>query len=123
MCRKFDGTHFIKLFYFSYMAKKRCWACSSLDAIRWGNRGGGKQRFKCKACGILFTENRKAQRLKNRFVWFRKWILERQTYQTLSRESGYSKDTLQRTFYAFLEQAPRVKIIKRDKVHLRMDGT
>jgi transposase-like protein len=49
--------------------------------------------------------------------------LERQTYRTLCRESGYSKDTLQKTFYAFLEQPPRVKIIKCDKVHLRMDGT
>lgn len=49
--------------------------------------------------------------------------MERQTYQTLARESGYCRDTLQRTFYTLLEQAPSVRIIKRDKVHLRMDGT
>ena len=72
---------------------------------------------------MLFTNNRPEQRLKNRFVWFKKWILERQTYKTLTRDSGYSKDTLQRTFYAILEQAPVIKIIKRNDVNLRMDAT
>lgn len=56
-------------------------------------------------------------------MWFRKWIIERQTYQILSRESGLSQATLQRTFYHFLEQAPLVKIIKRERVHLRIDAT
>lgn len=55
--------------------------------------------------------------------WFKKWILERQTYQTLCRDSGYSKDTLQRTFYTILKQSPSLKIIKREKVNLRMDAT
>jgi hypothetical protein len=50
-------------------------------------------------------------------------VLERQTYKTLSRDSGLSKDTLQRTFYLFLEQSPCVKIIKRKNVNLRMDAT
>ena len=71
----------------------------------------------------MFTNNRKEQQLKNRFVWFKKWVLERQTYKTLSRDSGYSKDTLQRTFYAHLEKAPKIKIIKRDAINLRMDAT
>lgn len=61
--------------------------------------------------------------MENRFVWFRKWILERQTFKTLSRDSGLSIDTLQRTFYAFLEKSPEVKIIQRGKVHLRIDAT
>ena len=72
---------------------------------------------------MLFTRNDAVQRLKNRFVWFRKWVLERQTFRTLSRDSGLSIDTLQRTFYAFLEQAPSVKIRKRPHVHLRLDAT
>lgn len=71
----------------------------------------------------MFTQNRPEQRLKNRFIWFKKWILERQTYKTLTRDSGYSKDTLQRTFYAILEQAPKVKIIQRNNVNLPMDAT
>jgi hypothetical protein len=69
----------------------------------------GKQRLKCKNCGILFTQNRPDQRYSNRFVWFKKWILERQTYKTLSQDSGLSKDTLQQTFYHFLNKAPKNK--------------
>lgn len=61
--------------------------------------------------------------MENRFVWFKKWILERQTFKTLSRDSGLSIDTLQRLFYAYLKQCPKVKIIKRDRVHLRVDAT
>lgn len=72
---------------------------------------------------ILFTRNDADQRLKNRFVWFRKWILERQTFKNLSRDSALSVDTLQRTFYAYLKQSPKVKIIKRSNVHLRIDAT
>jgi len=53
----------------------------------------------------------------------RKWILERQTFKTLSRDSGLSIDTLQRIFYAFLERSPTVKILKRSNIHLRLDAT
>jgi hypothetical protein len=61
--------------------------------------------------------------LENRFVWFKKWVLERQSFKTLSRDSGLSIDTLQRIFYAFLQRSPVVKILKRRSVHLRMDAT
>jgi len=61
--------------------------------------------------------------LENRFVWFKKWVLERQTFKTLNRDSGLSIDTLQRIFYAFLQRSPVVKILKRRSVHLRMDAT
>jgi hypothetical protein len=71
----------------------------------------------------LFTRNDPTQKIENRFIWFKKWVLERQTYQTISRDSGYSKDTLQRTFYTILEQSPKLNIIKREKVHLRLDAT
>ena len=90
--------------------------------IRWGKQLE-KQRFKCKKCNILFTRNDKAKRTTNRFVWFRKWIIERQTFKTLSRDSGLSVDTLQRIFYFYLKQSPTVKIVKRNKVHLRLDAT
>lgn len=49
--------------------------------------------------------------------------MERQTFKTLSRDSGLSIDTLQRTFYALLEKSPNVKILKRPNVHLRIDAT
>lgn len=71
----------------------------------------------------MFTNNRKEQKINNRFIWFKKWVLERQTYNTLARDSGYCIDTLQRTFYALLEKAPKIKIIKRKSVNLRMDAT
>lgn len=71
----------------------------------------------------MFTRNAPHQRLYNRFIWFKKWILERQTYKTLSRDSGLSISTLKRRFYALLEQSPQVKILKRSSVHLRMDAT
>jgi len=61
--------------------------------------------------------------LQNRFIWFKKWILERQTFKTLSRDSNLSIDTLQRIFYTFLGKAPKVKILKRPHVHLRLDAT
>ncbi len=93
-----------------------------MDIIGWGKRLG-RQRFKCKNCGIFFTRNDPGQRLENRFVWFRKWILERQTFKTLSRDSRLSIDTLQRTFYFYLEESPDVKILKRERVHLRIDAT
>ena len=93
-----------------------------MDVIRWGKRLG-RQRFRCRNCDVFFTRNRPGQRLKNRFVWFRKWILERQTFKTLSRDSGLSKDTLQRIFYAYLEKSPTVGIIHRTDVHLRVDAT
>jgi AraC-like DNA-binding protein len=90
--------------------------------IRWGIQSG-KQRFKCKNCGIFFTRNDREQRLSNRFIWFKKWILERQTFKTLSRDSGLSVDTLQRIFYAYLKRSPTVRILKRANVNLRVDAT
>ena len=49
--------------------------------------------------------------------------MERQTFKTLSRDSGLSIDTLQRIFYTFLKQSPSVKIRKSRHVHLRLDAT
>ena len=49
--------------------------------------------------------------------------MERQTFKTLSRDSGLSIDTLQRLFYTCLEQAPTVAIVKRRGIHLRLDAT
>lgn len=49
--------------------------------------------------------------------------MERQTYKTLQRDSGLSKDTLQRLFYHFLKEAPLTPILPHDKVYLRVDAT
>lgn len=90
--------------------------------IKWGKQAG-KQRFRCKDCGQLFCWFNRNVRFANRFVWFRKWVLERQTYKTLQRDSGLSKDTLQRVFYFFLEKGPLTPLIHHDFIHLRVDAT
>ena len=54
----------------------------------------GKQRFKCKDCGLLFQWDNDAVKDSNRFIWFKKWIMERQVYRYLVRDSGTSSRTL-----------------------------
>lgn len=49
--------------------------------------------------------------------------MERQTYKTLQRDSRLSKDTLQKTFYYFLDKAPLTPIIHHDNIYLRVDAT
>lgn len=90
--------------------------------MKWGFQSG-KQRFKCKQCGQLFCWSNLSVRYQNRFVWFRKWILERQIYKTLQRQSGLSKDTLQKTFYYFLNKAPLTPLLHHDYIYLRVDAT
>lgn len=65
--------------------------------ISWGKQNG-KRRFKCKNCGIYFTSENKSVGLKNKEIWFKKWIVGKQTYEQISAESGYSVSTLQRYF-------------------------
>jgi hypothetical protein len=115
-------TFSLNFFVYGKIKKKRCWSCNSLLVIRWGKQLN-KQRFKCKDCGILFTRNAPEQKIKNRFIWFKKWVLERQTYKTLSRDSGLSIDTLQRTFYHYLDKAPKFNIYNNGPIQLRIDGT
>ena len=93
-----------------------------MAVIGWGKQQN-KQCFKCKNFGPLFSSNDKMQTIENRFVWFEKWVLKRQTYKTLHRDSGLSKDTLQQTFYHFLDQAPLTPIIHHDNVYLKTDAT
>lgn len=90
--------------------------------MRWGKRSG-RQRFRCKQCSVYFTNTDKEQIVRNRFVWFKKWVLERQTYKSLQRDSGLSKDTLQRLFYKLLNKAPVTPLIHHDNIHLRVDAT
>jgi hypothetical protein len=90
--------------------------------VGWGKQQN-KQHFRYKNCGILFIYNDKQETIRNLFVWFSKWDLERQTYKILQRDSGLSKYTLQRTFYYFLLQAPLTPIIHHDNVYLRVDAT
>lgn len=102
--------------------KTRCWGCHSLDVIRWGFQQG-KQRFKCKNCGLLFTRNKPEQSKRNRLVWFREWIVGKQTFEQISEESGYSTRSLKRYFYDYLLESPNWKISRSEKLNLLIDGT
>ncbi len=102
--------------------KKRCWSCKSLDVIKWGKQLG-KQRFKCKSCGLLFTSNNLGVTKRNRFKWFRDWVLGRQTILQISKASGYSHRTLQTYFDYYLSKRPVLHIKPSEKLNLLIDGT
>jgi hypothetical protein len=102
--------------------KNRCWACSSLEVIKWGIRDG-KQRFRCQNCGIYSTRRNHGVSKKNRFVWFREWIVGKQTFKQLVTKSGYSERTLKNYFYDYLAHYPTWHIQRSESVNLLLDGT
>lgn len=57
------------------------------------------------------------------FHWFRKWILERQIYRTLSRDKKQSIRSIQRLFKTYLLAAPEFPIRSQKQAHLVIDGT
>lgn len=108
--------------YLWIVQKKRCWACGFTDSIKWGHQSG-KQRYKCKNCGILYTASNHGVSKANRFVWFEKWVVERNTFSELSMTSGYSDRTLRRYFYEYLSKPPVLSVYPSEKVNLLIDGT
>ena len=90
--------------------------------ISWGTQNG-KRRFKCKNCGIYFTSENKSVSLKNKEIWFKKWIVGKQTYEQIFKESGYSISTLQRYFNTMLGKAPTLTYTQKKEVYLLIDGT
>jgi hypothetical protein len=57
------------------------------------------------------------------FHWFRKWVLERQIYRTLSRDKKQSARSIQRLFKTYLLAAPEFPIRSQKQAHLIIDGT
>ena len=102
--------------------KNRCWVCNSLDVIKWGHQNG-KQRFRCKKCGALNTRKNPGVSRSNRFIWFREWIIGKQTFEQLCVKSGYSSRTLRRYFAAYLSDYPVWRMKSSEKVNLLIDGT
>ncbi|WP_300958518.1 IS1/IS1595 family N-terminal zinc-binding domain-containing protein [Bacteroides acidifaciens] len=84
-------------------------SCSSLAIIKWGHRNG-HQRYKCLDCARTFTFRRKDVSSNNRFIWFRWWVLRKQTLSEVSSLSGYSERQLSRWFVVYLEKHPRWEI-------------
>lgn len=90
--------------------------------VKWGIRKG-KQRFRCKECEACWTRVNKSVSKANRFVWFRHWIIGKQTLSQLSRTSGYNERSLRRYFDDYLSNYPIWHINSSEKVNLLLDGT
>lgn len=103
-------------------AKKKCPTCSSSNTIKKGKQNS-KQRYQCQDCYVYFSIKNIEVKHKNQFIWFRKWIMERQIYSTLVRDSGMSQRSIQNLFKHYLLSAPELKIKNKTKVHLLIDGT
>ena len=102
--------------------KKACWGCGSLRVIKWGFQNR-KQRFKCKQCGLLYNRQNKSVKRNNQFIWFKKWVLHRQTLTYLSGQSGYSVRTLKTLFHHYLKSPPILSFYPKEKLNLLIDGT
>lgn len=72
---------------------------------------------------MLFTRSNPSVALSNQFIWFEKWVSERQVYKYLVRDSGLSQSTIQRLFRHYLKQAPEVLIRSKQQAHLLIDAT
>lgn len=71
----------------------------------------------------MFTRSNSGVAYSNQFIWFEKWVSERQVYKYLVRDSGLSQSSIQRLFHYYLEQAPEVRIKSKVKAHLLIDAT
>jgi hypothetical protein len=96
--------------------------CKSTSVIRWGKRNN-KQRYRCKACGLLFIRQHAGVKEKNKFVWFEDWVIGRQTLNQISNESGYTTRTLSRYFHAYLSKSTVFSVYPSERVNLLIDGT
>jgi len=72
---------------------------------------------------MLFTRSNPEVAFSNQFIWFEKWVSERQVYRYLVRDSGLSQSSIQRLFRHYLAQAPEVLIKSKVKAHLLIDAT
>lgn len=106
----------------SQTRRKRCPFCGFLDTIKWGKRNGHVRYF-CKNCQSHFTDRRPHITEKNKMVWFREWVVGKQSIEQLSERSGYSVRHLKEYFYSILPTCPTWHIQRREKVNLLIDGT
>lgn len=72
---------------------------------------------------MLFTRRNQVVKEKNQFIWFKKWVLHRQTFAYLSSESGYSRRTLKTYFHNYLSKAPTLPLYPSERLNLLIDGT
>ncbi len=101
--------------------RKRCPYCGSLETVKKGKRLG-HTRYYCKNCKSYFSGSRKDISKNNKLVWFREWIVGKQSFEQLSKRSGYSVRHLKSYFYSVLPTCPVWHIQRREKVNLLIDG-
>ncbi len=99
-----------------------CRVCTSRRVQKWGKQNG-KQRYRCADCYHNFIFLNDAVKKANQFVWFYKWVMERQVYQHLVRDSRMSQSSLQRLFKFYLKSPPKNTVESKGHVHLLIDGT
>ena len=102
--------------------RQRCPNCGSLNIIRWGTREG-HQRYKCQDCGASFVKHKEGVRQSNRLVWFRKWVLGKQTVEDIAHECGYSARHVHRWFDEYLDSSPSWTMNTSIPIYLLIDGT
>lgn len=102
--------------------RQRCPKCGSLNIIRWGLREG-HQRYKCCDCGTSFVKHKEGVRQSNRLVWFRKWVLGKQTIEDIAQECGYSARQVHRWFDEYLDSSPNWTMNTSRPIYLLIDGT
>jgi len=100
----------------------KCPICYTNNTIKKGKRNG-KQRYHCTDCFHNFIIENPGVAKANKFVWFRKWVMERQVYKTLARDSKMSQSSLQRLFNFYLLNPPQNAVRSKQHVHLLIDGT
>lgn len=102
--------------------RTRCPECNSLNIVKSGFQSG-KQRYKCNECGKVFSVTRKDVSMSNRYPWFKKWVLGKQTIEDIADESGMSERQIRRWFDEILEKSPVWKIRTGVPVYMLIDGT
>ena len=102
--------------------RQRCPKCGSLSIIRWGTREG-HQRYKCQDCEASFVKHKEGVRQSNRLVWFRKWVLGKQTVEDIAHECGYSARHVHRWFDEYLDSSPSWTMNTSIPIYLLIDGT
>ena len=102
--------------------KMRCPHCGFLDTIKKGKRAG-YSRYYCQNCNSYFTDRRPHISDRNMFIWFVRWVRDKQSISQISQASGYSERTLKNYFYKILPTCPVWQIQRREKVNLLIDGT
>lgn len=99
-----------------------CPVCLVQRVQKWGWQNG-KQRYRCADCYHNFIVINDGVRKANQFIWFYKWVMERQVYQYLVRDSAMSQSSLQRLFKFYLNSPPKNTVQSKGHVHLLIDGT